>query len=54
MLPAFEISRDGIPMVEHPVVEEYIKMYDNIVSFKDVLAKTFIERGILKSAWEAE
>ena len=33
-------------MTEHPVVEEYVKTYDIIVNFKDVLAKIFFERGI--------
>ena len=32
-------------MAEHPVVEEYIKTYENVVNFKDVLAKTFLDRG---------
>ena len=32
-------------MAEHPVVEEYMKTYENVVNFKDSLAKTFIDRG---------
>lgn len=32
-------------MADHPVVEEYLKTYDGIVSFRDNLSQVFMDKG---------
>ena len=37
--------RKGIPMADHPIVEEYLKAYNTIVQFKETLARVFVDKG---------
>ena len=36
-------------MHEHPVVQEYLKTYEGVASFKENLGKVFFEKGMLDS-----
>ena len=34
-------------MYEHPIVQEYLRAYEAILSFKDNLARFFLDKGTL-------
>ena len=34
-------------MSEHPIVQEYLKTYDIVVSFKEALGKLILDKGRL-------
>ncbi len=37
--------RKGLPMADHPIVEEYLRTYDAIIQFKDTLTRVFVDKG---------
>ncbi len=44
--PIVLASRKGIRMAEHPVVQEYVRMYEDIVHYKENLSKLFMDKGL--------
>ena len=38
--------RKGISMSEHPVVQEYLRAYNNVLDFKNRLTQVLMDKGI--------
>ena len=38
-------SRKGHTLLEHPLLQEYLKAYDGVINFKEGMGKLFLDKG---------
>ena len=39
------VCRKSMPVADHPIVQEYLKIYDTMLHFKHALATFFMDKG---------